>query len=59
VINTLAHRLTRLLRARDPLSDRVHLSMPAVAGLTLAGVVGGTFRRLGRRAAATQTPRDA
>ena len=26
VINTLAHRLTRLLRTRDPLSDTVHLS---------------------------------
>ena len=25
VINTLAHRLTRLLRTRDPLSERVHL----------------------------------
>jgi squalene synthase HpnC len=60
VINTLAHRLTRLLVARDPLSDRVHLSKPAIAGLTLAGVVGGAFRRLGRRAAVTtQKPRGA
>ena len=25
VINTLAHRLTRILRARDPLSEQVHL----------------------------------
>ena len=49
VINTLAHRLTRLLMARDPLSERVHLSVPAVAGLTLAGIVSGAIRRLGRR----------
>jgi hydroxysqualene synthase len=60
VINTLAHRLTRLLIARDPLSDRVHLSKSAIAGLTLAGVVGGAFRRLGGRAAVTtQKPRGA
>ena len=60
VINTLAHRLTRRLIARDPLSERVHLSKPAIAGLTLAGIVGGAFRRLGRRAAVTaQKPRGA
>jgi hydroxysqualene synthase len=60
VINTLAHRLTRLLMARDPLSDPVHLSKAAIAGLTLAGVVGGAFRRLGGRpAATTQKPRGA
>ena len=35
VINTLAHRLTRILKVRDPLSERVHLSLPAVAGVTL------------------------
>jgi squalene synthase HpnC len=49
VINTLAHRLTRLLVARDPLCDRVHLKMPAVAGLTLAAACSGASRRLGRR----------
>jgi len=60
VINALAHRLTRMLMARDPLSDRVHLSMPAVAGVTLVGIVGGAFRRLSRRAsAAAHTPRGA
>jgi hydroxysqualene synthase len=60
VINTLAHRITRMLVARDPLSDRVHLSVPAAAGLTVAGIVGGAFRRLGRRSAATtQKPRGA
>jgi squalene synthase HpnC len=60
VINALAHRLTRILMVRDPLSDRVHLSMPGVAGVTLAGIVSGAFRRLSRRASATaQTPRGA
>jgi hypothetical protein len=60
VINTLAHRLTRLLTARDPLSESVHLSMPAVAGLTLVGVLAGASRRFGRRSVATtQTPRGA
>jgi len=58
VINTLAHRLTRLLMARDPLSDDVHLPMPAVAGLSLLGMLAGASRRLGRRFSATlQKPR--
>jgi squalene synthase HpnC len=59
VINTLAHRLTRLLMVRDPLSQRVHLAVPAVAGWTLAGVLAGTMRRLGRHSALPQTPRGA
>ena len=60
VINALAHRLTRILTTRDPLSDRVHLSMPAVAGVTLAGILGGAFRRLSHRVSATaHTPRGA
>jgi hydroxysqualene synthase len=60
VINALAHRLTRILMVHDPLCDRVHLSMPAVAAGTLTGIVGGAFRRLSRRAsAAAQTPRGA
>jgi squalene synthase HpnC len=60
VINALAHRLTRILMTQDPLSDRVHLSMPAVASVTVIGIVGGAFRRLSRRASATaHTPRGA
>jgi len=60
VINTLAHRLTRILMTRDPLHDRVHLSAPAVAGFTIAGIIGATSRRLGRRfSAAAQKPRGA
>jgi hydroxysqualene synthase len=49
VINALAHRLTRLLAARDPLCDRVHLRPPAVAALTIVGMIGGASRRAGRR----------
>jgi squalene synthase HpnC len=53
VINTLAHRLTGLLTIRDPLCDRVHLSVPAVLGLTVAGMLRGASRRFGRRPSAT------
>jgi hypothetical protein len=45
---------------RDPLSESVHLSMPAVAGLTIAGILTGASRRLGRRFFATShKPRGA
>jgi len=60
VINTLAHRLTQILTASDPLRDRVHLGAPAIAGLTLAAVLRGASRRLGRRFfAAARNPRGA
>ncbi len=60
VINTLAHRLTRILMARDPLSQTVHLGVGAVAAVTLVGIISGTARRFGRRrSAAPQTPRGA
>ena len=60
VINTLAHRLTRLLMARDPLRDRVHLRPSAAAALTIAGVFRGASRRAGRRLLApSQKPRGA
>ncbi|HEX4411048.1 MAG TPA: squalene synthase HpnC [Xanthobacteraceae bacterium] len=49
VINMLAHRLNGILRSRDPLSERVHLGKPAVAGLTLVGAASGLIRRVGRR----------
>jgi len=60
VINTLAHRLTAVLQTRDPLSERVHLRIPAMAGLTLIGILRGLARRLGRGAsAASHKPRGA
>jgi hydroxysqualene synthase len=58
VINTLAHRLVRMLQVRDPLSERVHLGKAGVAGLSLFAVMKGTIRRLGRPAP-SQKPRDA
>jgi hydroxysqualene synthase len=60
VINRLAHRLTRILTASDPLRDQVHLKLPAIAGLTLAAVLTGASRRLSRRFSATANkPRGA
>jgi hydroxysqualene synthase len=60
VINTLAHRLTRILIQRDPLSERVHLGVPTVAGLSTLAMLKCTSRRLGRRlSAASHTPRGA
>jgi hydroxysqualene synthase len=60
VINTLAHRLTGFLTTRDPLAEPVHLSVPAVLGLTLVGILHGLSRRFGRRiSATTQKPRGA
>jgi hypothetical protein len=60
VINTLAHRLTRILQARDPLRERVHLAAPVVAAFTLLGVLRGGSSRLGRRVrAAAHRPRGA
>jgi len=60
VINTLAHRLTRILMARDPLSEPVHLRLPAIGVHTMIGILTGASRRLGRRfLAAPQKPRGA
>jgi phytoene/squalene synthetase len=60
VINTLAHRLTRILRHRDPLSEKVHLGIAGVAGATAFGILHGASRRIGRRlSAASHKPRGA
>jgi hydroxysqualene synthase len=60
VINTLAHRLTRILRRRDPLSEKVHLGTVGVAGATAFGILHGASHRIGRRlAAGTHKPRGA
>ncbi len=60
VINTLAHRLTKILQKRDPLSQRVHLAKSAVIGLTLRGLLHGAARRFGRKSsAASEKPRGA
>jgi hydroxysqualene synthase len=60
VINALAHRLTTSLEVRDPLRERVQLSAPAVAGVTLLGILRAVPRRLGRRfLAGSHKPRGA
>ncbi len=48
VIQALARRLTALLLARDPLSERVHLKAPAVALVALTGIATGAFGRMER-----------
>jgi squalene synthase HpnC len=54
VINTLAHRLTRILRRRDPLSEKVHLGDAVeVAAGTVVAILRGASQRLGRRLFAT------
>jgi hydroxysqualene synthase len=45
VIQRLAEKLTRMLRAHDPLSERVHLGKLEVAGVTVLGLMQGASRR--------------
>ena len=56
VIHTLAQRLTRILMQRDPLSERVHLGKPAVAGISLLAVLKGLTRRAGHQATSVSPP---
>jgi squalene synthase HpnC len=55
VINRLAHRLTGLLAARDPLRERVHLGKGEVLGLTVATIV-TRLLRLPRRQVMRPSP---
>jgi squalene synthase HpnC len=59
VIQGLAERLVRLLRSRDPLSQRVHLGALGVAGAGLVGLISGMSRRIGRVFAIGHKPQDA
>jgi squalene synthase HpnC len=45
VIETFAWQILKLLRVRDPLSEKVHLSKAAMAGFALTGVSGALWRR--------------
>jgi hydroxysqualene synthase len=45
VIQSYARQIVHLLQARDPLSQRVHLGKPAMAGLSLGAVAGALWRR--------------
>jgi len=59
VIHALARRLVAMLTARDPLSERVHLNAPGVAGVGLVGLFSGTLGRVGRVLSAAHRPRNA
>jgi hydroxysqualene synthase len=48
VIQALARRLVLILRGRDPLSERVHLTRVGVASVGAAGLVAGTLGRMER-----------
>ena len=50
VIQSFADKIVRLLKARDPLRERVHLNPLELLGLSLGRVAGESIRRLtGRR----------
>ncbi len=60
VIQTLAMRLTHILEARDPLSQRVHLGGVSALALGTTAVISSIVRRLRRRlTAGAYRPRDA
>jgi hydroxysqualene synthase len=58
VIARLAQKLVIMLKNRDPLSERVHLTKPGVLALTLGGIGAGLLDR-GRRASPRHAMRDA
>jgi squalene synthase HpnC len=57
VIVALADRISEILAAHDPLSERVHLGKLGAAGIGLAAVLKATLRRLGPRPAVSAQPR--
>jgi squalene synthase HpnC len=60
VIQALAERLTHILEARDPLSERVHLGAAGVLGIGGLAVISTILRRFRRRlSAGFYRPRDA
>lgn len=58
VIQKLAHKLTRLLMNRDPLSERVHLGAGGVAAMSAAGIAEGIGRRIMQRGAGSNNVRN-
>lgn len=48
VIQTYADRIVSLLKARDPLSQRVHLDPPRMLAHGIAAILGESMRRIGR-----------
>jgi squalene synthase HpnC len=57
VIQTFARQILQLLKMRDPLSERVHLSKAVMAGLAFSGIAGAIWRRAtGSLAMSRSTP---
>ena len=57
VIQTFSWQILKLLKVRDPLSENVHLSKPAMAGFALRGMAGGLWRHAtGSAALSRSTP---
>jgi len=58
VIQTFAWEILKLLKVRDPLSENVHLSKPAMAGFAVSGIANGLWRRVtGSATLSRSTPR--
>ena len=56
VIQSFAERIVRMLKVRDPLSERVHLGPLELIARSLAGIASETLRRaVGRRGASNST----
>jgi hydroxysqualene synthase len=59
VIQAYARRIIELLRVRDPLSEKVHLSKAQFAGIGLGAITAGLLRRIGRPRSSARAPQDA
>jgi squalene synthase HpnC len=55
VIQAFADKIVRMLKVRDPLSERVHLSPIELLGQSLAGICGEMMRRAIGRSAQSKT----
>jgi hydroxysqualene synthase len=55
VIQSFADRIVRLLKVRDPLSERVHLNPVGLLTFSLSGMAGETIRRLSGRRPVSKT----
>jgi hydroxysqualene synthase len=55
VIQSFADRIVRLLKVRDPLSERVHLNPVELLTFSLSGMAGETIRRLSGRRPVSKT----
>jgi squalene synthase HpnC len=55
VIQSFANRIVRLLKVRDPLSERVHLNPVELLTFSFGGMAGETIRRLSGRRPVSKT----